>query len=103
MAKFDHKIARSRAVKLNRSELESVISAFVQRGANSGYGAWKKCCAKGVRKGKLDESSVDQCITHVCQEVDQQCREDDGSPMSDTDLRKMPKRLRADSEKFVDR
>lgn len=101
MARFDPKVARSKAVKLNRGELESVITAFVERGPSSGYGAWKKTCVKGVRKGKLDESSVDQCIAHVCQEVDKRCREEEDTPMSDAEIRRLPKRLKSDSDKFV--
>lgn len=99
----------SKAVKLNRKELARVIDAFVKEGSSPGYAAWRKACAKGVRGGKLDEASVDDCIAYVCQEVKQRVNDNDdddndgksNAGISPNELRKMPAHMKKHAEKFI--
>ena len=107
MHKFDPRLAKSKAVKLNRSELSRVIKAFTERGPSQGEKAWERACVKGIRKGKLDAASVDQCIAHVKQEVE---RENDKAAAADhTDkkvltphqVKKIPSKLKMIAEKFT--
>ncbi|MCL4222440.1 MAG: hypothetical protein KJZ65_13835 [Phycisphaerales bacterium] len=99
----------TKAVKLNRKELALVIEAFVKDGMSPGLAAWRKVCVKGIRNGKLDESSVDDCIAHVCQEVRKQVEGSDrpenegnsGSQMSNSELRRMQPQMKKEAEKFI--
>lgn len=99
----------SKAVKLNRKELAGVIEAFAQEGSSPGYAAWRKACAKGLRSGKLDESSVDDCITYVCQEVKKRAEDNEGhgkggnsdSKLTSSELRKMQSQMKKHAEKFI--
>ncbi len=107
MKKFDPKLAKSKAVKLNRSELSRVIQAYTEKSAKHGEKAWERACVKGVRKGKLDEASVDQCIAHVAQEVERENEKAASADQADKKLlsphqvRKIPATLKSISEKFT--
>lgn len=98
----------AKAVKLNRKELTGVIDSFAKEGFSGGIAAWRKACAKGVRNGKLDEASVDDCIAYVCQEVkarvednDADDNDADAAEISPGELRKMPAQMKKHAEKFV--
>lgn len=107
MHKFNPKLARSKAVKLNQGELSRVINAFTSQGLRPGEKAWERACVKGIRKGKLDASSVDQCIAHVSQEVEREndqaasAQQTDKKVLSRHQIRKIPAKLKSISEKFT--
>lgn len=97
------KLKSSKAVKLNRKGLSRVIDAFVEKGPKPGYAAWKRECDKGVRHGKLDESSVDECIAYVCTQVQNQL-DDDGNPetgMTFQELRKMSREMQKIASRYT--
>ncbi len=100
-AKYNPKLKHSKTVKLNRRELSGVIEAYCQEGRSAGQAAWKRACDKGVRQGKIEESSVDECIAYVTQEVTRECKDKEESPMSASDLRSMPKAMKHLASKYV--
>ncbi|MBX3323252.1 MAG: hypothetical protein KF757_09710 [Phycisphaeraceae bacterium] len=100
-AKYNPKLKHSKTVKLNRRDLTDVIETYCQEGRSAGQAAWKRACDKGVRHGKIEENSVDECIAYVTQEVTRECKDKEDSPMSPSDLRTMSKTMKHLSTKYV--
>lgn len=98
---YNKKLKYSKTIKLNRKSLNSVIDAYVRDGQSAGQTEWKKACDRGVRQGKLDEASVDECIAHVSQEVKAECRKQTEPKMSDSDLKSMSKIMQKLASKYV--